>query len=925
MGGSKKQTVGYWYRPVIHLGLHQGPFDALLRVRGGDVDAWQGEMTSSGTLQVNAPEIWGGEDSEGGMVGEVDVMFGEADQQPNAYFQSAVGPDPSGHRGIATLLWKGGRYGAMNPYPKPISVMTRRVLKGWDRDVCWFPETAEIPMGAERFSSPTSLYIALDRSGSMAGTRLQTLKDGMSIVLDTLASWISQGAPLIHLRVSSWASNEQSIERMSLNAAGIEDVRAFVNAMVASGGTDAPAAFGAAHEFLSRSGLSNRVVVCVSDGAMSNVAAAQASLAAAADDLGAISIRGIGIGTAGSLASFDNSGGPVPVISGQNAGEMADVILAAMASSFSFIGMNPAHAIYDSLVDPRMQGEPVELINDASFRRAALRLRAEVFGICTFYDPDQETVEQFRQRLCDLIGAQCSRSTVDGQWYLDLIRGDYDITTLPVLTDDDILEFQDDPSVLDDAVNQVAVQWFDPLTKQDRITAPVHSLGAVQAMGTIVAETNSYPEIPVESLAERLAARDLRNKSTPLWRKTIKTNRTPYAWRIGTQFRLQAPRHGVADMVCMVGELDKGTLRSGAISLVALQDIFGMPDAAYVVGQPSVQPANRTPQPSPAQRMVEAPYTELAAVLGAADLQALDATTGYLLVMGARPEGSASYQLQVSASGGGYDEAGIFEWCPVAITADEVDALATNVTLTSAELLDRVSLGTAALWGDEIVRVDAKDTEALVLTLGRGCADTVPVSHAAGTRIWFYDEWSGSDGQAYIEGEQVSAKLLTRTGSATLAVSSAPASTLVMAGRALRPYPPGRVKVGESAGPLVGSFTVTWAHRDRVLQGDQLIDTSLPSITPDPATRYGMRVLDAQGAVLAIRENIAGDQAIVRLAYTGDIRLELWALNDTAASWQRHVALRAYTAEAGTTGNTITAPAWTPDDTAIIIDGGEIT
>ena len=43
MGSSKKQTVSYWYHPFFQLALHEGPFDKLLKIRGGDVDAWVGE------------------------------------------------------------------------------------------------------------------------------------------------------------------------------------------------------------------------------------------------------------------------------------------------------------------------------------------------------------------------------------------------------------------------------------------------------------------------------------------------------------------------------------------------------------------------------------------------------------------------------------------------------------------------------------------------------------------------------------------------------------------------------------------------------------------------------------------------------------------------------------------------------------------
>src|SRR5690348_18455859 len=87
MGGSKKQTVGYWYDWAMAFGWCKGPVDALLELRGGDKTAWQGRMTASGQITINKPNLWGGEDStsggSGGIVGTMDVMFGEAAQAPN--------------------------------------------------------------------------------------------------------------------------------------------------------------------------------------------------------------------------------------------------------------------------------------------------------------------------------------------------------------------------------------------------------------------------------------------------------------------------------------------------------------------------------------------------------------------------------------------------------------------------------------------------------------------------------------------------------------------------------------------------------------------------------------------------------------------------------------------------------------------------
>jgi hypothetical protein len=99
MGKSSKPTIGYWYRVALHHGLTT-EIDAFLEMRGGSKTAWQGELTASGTLSINAPNLWGGEKDQGGIVGNLAVMFGEPTQVPNPYLVVGLRkPD----RGMARL------------------------------------------------------------------------------------------------------------------------------------------------------------------------------------------------------------------------------------------------------------------------------------------------------------------------------------------------------------------------------------------------------------------------------------------------------------------------------------------------------------------------------------------------------------------------------------------------------------------------------------------------------------------------------------------------------------------------------------------------------------------------------------------------------------------------------------------------------
>lgn len=901
MGSSKKTTVSYWYHPFFQLVLHEGPFDKLLEIRGGDVPVWQGEMTASGSIEIAAGNAWGGEEKEGGIEGTVDISFGEMDAQPNEFFQTAMGHDPSGHNGYALLQFNSGRYGAGNPYPKPISVLTERIYEGWLDDVCWYPEKAGISLG----SRSVAVAIALDCSGSMntvtgnGQSRAYNAKVAIAGVLDFLAGRL--GSDRVDLMGVGWGRTASTSVWRSVTGSDIDALKSWFNSLATNQSqTDFAVATASAEAFFAgTSPAARKIFIFVTDGEPSRQGLpfplpendAVEVCQEAADALFAspgVQSYGFNIDLTETrwTAFLDNTPTDgIPVIDGADSNALRHAVVGAIGGG---MGMNPAHVVYDSLTC--LQGEPIGTIDEASFLAAADRLYAEGFGICTRYNHAAETIEQFRQRILDLIGAECSR--YNGKWYLDLIRelSPEEIAELPVLTDDDILEWQEDPTNRDDAVNQVAVKWFDPATKQSRLTAHVHALAAINALGTVNPEVRDYPEVPYEQLANRLALRDLRNKSIPTRRLNLTTNRRPYNWRKGHAFRLQAPRRGIAEMVCRVGEIDRGTLQSGAIRLVAVQDVFAMPSTAYIVGQPPVPPPSQVPEPIEHQLLFEAPYVELAGVLSSADLAALDEDAGYVMAIGVRPGNGQGYALLTRPAAGEFERAGVFDWSPSAVVVEGAGYTDTNFTLASGSLLARVEPGTAALWGSEIVRVDALDPVTGAVTLGRGCADTVAVKHAPGERIHFFDTWAASDRIEYVAAETVEAKLLPRTGTQELAPGDVPTLDVTLDQRAARPYPPAKLRVGGLSDPsvLIGDVEVAWAHRDRVAQADQLVDAEVASVGPEPGTTYTLRaylndVLDDEQA------GITGTTATWSPSGAGQARIELFALRDGLESWQAQV------------------------------------
>lgn len=75
-GGGKSYVSGYRYLFGIHMGLGRGPVDELNEIQVGDRTAWIGSVTDNTVIDINAPNLFGGEDKEGGIQGPLHVLMG---------------------------------------------------------------------------------------------------------------------------------------------------------------------------------------------------------------------------------------------------------------------------------------------------------------------------------------------------------------------------------------------------------------------------------------------------------------------------------------------------------------------------------------------------------------------------------------------------------------------------------------------------------------------------------------------------------------------------------------------------------------------------------------------------------------------------------------------------------------------------------
>lgn len=143
MGGSSKaQTVGYKYYLGMHAIMCHGPVDKVTRFSVDGKVAWSGTSTG-GAVSVNAPQLFGGDEREGGVSGTIDIEMGTTTQGRNAYLQSQLGSSIPAFRRVLGLVFR-QCYLGNNPYLKRWAIRATRILVRQDGIAQWYSAKADV-------------------------------------------------------------------------------------------------------------------------------------------------------------------------------------------------------------------------------------------------------------------------------------------------------------------------------------------------------------------------------------------------------------------------------------------------------------------------------------------------------------------------------------------------------------------------------------------------------------------------------------------------------------------------------------------------------------------------------------------------------------------------------------------------------------
>jgi len=511
---------------------------------------------------------------------------------------------------------------------------------------------------------------------------------------------------------------------------------------------------------------------------------------------------------------------------------------------------NPAHIIYEVLTN-RMWGMGFlpDDIDIASFTSAAATLHSEGFGLSLAWT-DEGTAEDFINLVKSHIDAVVYPAPDTGRYTIKLIRRDYTVSELYVADQSNIINLRSfQRASPTDLVNEVTVEYHD-MTQDKPVKITVQNLAGIQSTGRVVRKVVSMPGIRNGSLAARVAQRELMLLSSPLAKVVLDLNTTAWNLRPGDAFVLTWPKLGINQLVMRAIEVEYQDIRSGVVTVMAVEDIFGIPLSSFVT--PSVPdwlaPVSSLSDIS-AYVITELPYYVLIQSNSEDYASYLSDNRNYLGIIAGRSSTLWQNYTAHELIGSAYTELSAATFAPWISALATIPKTITNTVVSYEAFFDdtEISVGDLGIVNGEWVQVAAINITERTITLVRGVLDTVPAEHPAGSRVWVYGEGILEDySTERFASETVTLKLVPETPSETLPIATAVARTYTLTGRQQRPYPPGNFTINGARYPASavvssGAITVGWAHRDRGQQTVTVIAQSAASIGPESGVTYNLR------------------------------------------------------------------------------------
>lgn len=258
--------------------------------------------------------------------------------------------------------------------------------------------------------------------------------------------------------------------------------------------------------------------------------------------------------------------------------------------------MNPAHIIYEAWTNPYWGGSaPAEALDLTSFEEAAITLYNERFGLSIKW-VEQETLKDFIQIILDHIKAVFFLSPITGKWTLKLLRDDYDVATLEGLSQENATLVEYKFRSWSEIQNIINVSYTDP-ANEETATVTAYAPGSYSIQGQTVPETLPFPGIRNPYLGQKVADREVQERSYPLFSGTLEVQRNFWAYTPGRVLTLTWPPIGLQNVVVRVLTVDTGSPSDRTMKLGVVEDIYGLNQTRFI--KPQVNAVADPPPPVP--------------------------------------------------------------------------------------------------------------------------------------------------------------------------------------------------------------------------------------------------------------------------------------------------------------------------------------
>lgn len=898
-GGAIKQP--YYYMSIDY-GVCFGQVDQINQVFVKEKPIWCGNMTTYGSFLVDQPDLFGGPDAEGGVVGMVECYIGSDDQKMSTILSGKydLTPDTApGYRGVTHLFFRnesgegGFQWSVNNPYLPATWVNVTRLPKQIAPDfrAIW-PLDKD---GNDPLSSGTIPLVPTDEILCPFGGPGDACRGGPVPSREAIgdATWV----PIPSL----WIEDEVVSE-----APRPGDLDATVNLDIFQEEEPVITDIDIDHSTVT---FTTTVDVVEDNAGVYNKWATVEVCKAQYDEFGnpspdettKIQQSASGGGGTGSVSvsivvpadyrylrviwSWSGiifSGGSVTgeAESTYNWVKLEYGHCAVDGTPGLLPDANPAIMLHEAMTNEEWgMGYPVSTMGD-SFAACAETLYDERFGLSMGWY-QQATIEKMVTEIIDHINAMVYLDQTTGQWEMKLIRGDYDPSGLRVFTPENCKAVNRQRKATGEIINEIVINYTDPASEETK-TISFQDPGTIAMQGGIVSSSRDYYGVRNDWLANQLGARDIRTASYPLFSCQLYVDRGNRDLRPGDVVKLTWPEDGISEMVVRIMKVDYGGPLRRRIVLDVTEDIFALENTNYQIIQPTqwVNP-NTKPTSLDSYSVVTAPLPLL--LRSGYTLEDLSddlypdvfmAVFGYKTGMsvfgvhGPTTGTNGEAQLSLLASLAATPSA------PLAtpLVAEAYSVLAETELRTFSKFLP-VRSGDFIQIGDdetsaEIVMVDTFDSSTKEWTIARGMFDTVPRNWDSGVNCWYLQtRLAELDTTGQLSGSESYYRFTPKMSGGQLSVRNAPEVPFTPSDRPYAPFRPANVQIDgngfaatEYQGGLIpATVELTWENRNRLLEDASAPRWDAGTISPEVG----------QTTTVRVREPASGDVVLTQSGLTG--------------------------------------------------------